>query len=203
MCSLTQSSASTPNLAPHISSLSAHISTSIVLSAKTLPGPHLKPLCSPDTPTPILPSTHNLLAAAHSSFFNISRSYASLSTWAKDDISGRQSRMDGQSQQWSGTQVPSSNLLTFVSQNRSLSCNLHSPTYSRNSGWIPVRFQNSMWILVRFWLDSGILGGFWVNPRWIPELYLQVQVHFLTVFYINKVIGFYLFIYMLIPNFPR
>ena len=62
-------------------------------------------------------------------------------------------------------------------------CSLHSPTYSRNSSLILVRFWNSMWILVGFWLDSGILGGFWVNSGWIPELYLQVQVHFLSVLY--------------------
>ena len=77
------------------------------------------------------------------------------------------------------------------------------PEFHVDSGLIPVGFRNSMWILVGFWLDSRILGGFQVNSGWISELYLQVQVHFLTVFYINKVIGFYLFIYMLISNFPR
>ena len=35
-------------------------------------------------------------------------------------------------------------------------------------------------ILVGFWLDSGISGGFQVNSGWVFELYLQVQVHFLS-----------------------
>ena len=58
-------------------------------------------------------------------------------------------------------------LLAFV-------CNLHSPTYSGNSGWIPEFHVDSGWILVGFWLDSGwILVGFWLDSGWIPEFWVN------------------------------
>src|ERR1700678_877830 len=57
-----------------------------------------------------------------------------------------------------------------------LLCSLHSPTYSGNSGRIPVGIPDSGWIPVGFRLGFRIPGGFRVDSGGIPvlELYLTV-----------------------------